>query len=121
MRDEGLYLDDLLEAADSIQRFVSGLKEEDFLNNDLVKSAVIQKLGVIGEAAAHISDQTKIKYPKIKWKSMKGLRNIAVHAYFSINWNTVWKTVQTEIGLLKAEIAEIIRADFPFPNTTEPQ
>lgn len=121
MRDEGLYLDDILEAAKSIQEFVSGLGEEEFLNDELVKSAVLQKLGVLGEAAGNISEATKRKYPSVEWKSMKGLRNIAVHAYFSIKWDLVWKTIHTEIEPLKTQIFEIIEADFPLPNTNEPR
>jgi len=31
MRDEGLYLDDILEAAESIKQFTGNLKKEDFL------------------------------------------------------------------------------------------
>lgn len=116
MRDEGLYLDDILEAAESIQRFVYEVSEEDFLSNDLIKSAVLQKLGIIGEAATHVSEQIKQKYPQVNWKSMKGLRNIAVHAYFSIKWDLVWQTVQTDIEPLKREIAEMIENDFPLPS-----
>lgn len=95
MRDEGLYLDDIVEAVDHIQQFVSGLSREDFLASELIKSAVLQKLSIIGESSSKISTKIKVQYPQIDWAAMKGLRNIAVHAYFDINWQTVWDTRMT--------------------------
>jgi len=41
MRREGLYLRDILEAADAIAEFVAGLSERTFLESDLVRSAVV--------------------------------------------------------------------------------
>ena len=55
MRPEKLYLTDLVEAADAIQRFIIGITPDDFLNDELRQSAVLQKLIVIGEAAARLS------------------------------------------------------------------
>lgn len=47
MRSEKLYLVDIIEAADEIAEFITGLEEKDFLNDRLRQSAVLQKLGVI--------------------------------------------------------------------------
>jgi uncharacterized protein with HEPN domain len=52
MRPEELYLTDIVEAADSIQRFIEGVERKDFFDDELRQSAVLQKLIVIGEAAA---------------------------------------------------------------------
>jgi hypothetical protein len=54
MRPEKLYLVDILEAADAIQRFIESTNEEEFLRNELRQSGVLQKLIVIGEAAARL-------------------------------------------------------------------
>ena len=55
MRPERLYINDILEAADAIERFIEGVSEGDFIGNDLLRSAVLQKLSVIGEAASRLS------------------------------------------------------------------
>jgi hypothetical protein len=55
MRPDRLYLLDIVEAATSIQRFLSGMTQEAFRVNDLVQSAVLQKLIVLGEAASRLS------------------------------------------------------------------
>ncbi|MDW8326369.1 MAG: hypothetical protein RMK99_07370 [Anaerolineales bacterium] len=44
MRTEALYLDDILDAADAIARFLRDIEKETFLSDDLCQSAVLQKL-----------------------------------------------------------------------------
>jgi uncharacterized protein with HEPN domain len=81
MRPERLYLNDIIEAADSIQGFLDGIQESEFLSNDLIRSAVLQKLTVIGEAAARLPEELCQRYPEIPWRGIAGFRNIAIHAY----------------------------------------
>lgn len=114
MRDEGLYFDDMVEAAGHIRNFINGLSKDDFLVNELVQSAVIQKLTVIGEAASRISDVTKAKYDQIDWKNLKGFRNIAVHVYYELDWNVVWVTAVKHVPLLLKELIDIVESDYPF-------
>lgn len=116
MRDEGLYFDDILEASEHVDQFLNGVTYEQFLESEILKSAVVQKLTVIGEAASRIADSTRGRYPHIKWKSIKGLRNIAVHQYFEIDWDIIWKTARNLVGPLAADIARIIEKDFPMPD-----
>ena len=44
MRREELYLTDIIEAADAIQRFLVDVGQNTFLRNELLQSAVLQKL-----------------------------------------------------------------------------
>ena len=36
---------------------------------------------MLGEDAASISEELKLKYPSIPWQSIKGMRNIIAHDY----------------------------------------
>jgi uncharacterized protein with HEPN domain len=67
MRREILYLTDIIEAADHIAVFIAGMESEQFLQSELVRSAVVQKLAIIGEAAARISPGLKNREPQIPW------------------------------------------------------
>ena len=51
MRREELYLRDIVEAADHIASFVAESGLSGFRESEMVRSAIVQKLGVIGEAA----------------------------------------------------------------------
>jgi hypothetical protein len=54
MRREHLYLHDIRETCDMIQAFLEGLDASAFLASELHKAATLQKLTVIGEAAARL-------------------------------------------------------------------
>lgn len=55
MRPEKLYLTDILEAAEAIRNFCKGVTYVQFEEDDMRRSAVLQKLIVIGEAAGRLS------------------------------------------------------------------
>ena len=67
MRSEEQYLTDIVEAADAIARFLSGVNRQQFLEDELRQSAVIQKIGVIGEAASKITPELRGRYPDVDW------------------------------------------------------
>ncbi len=113
MRTEALYLDDIVDAADSIARFIHDIDHETFLRDDLYQSAILQKLIVIGEAASRLSAEFRTQHGEIEWPDIVGLRNIAVHQYFGVSWETVWNTATQDLPLLRNQIASILAAEFP--------
>jgi uncharacterized protein with HEPN domain len=113
MRDEKVYLQDIIEAVEAIERFLENVREEDFASSDLLKSAVLFKLSTIGEASTHISAEVRSRYPQVEWKEIIGFRNFAIHAYFSLNQKIVWTTATKDTAVLKKQILEILRNEFP--------
>jgi uncharacterized protein with HEPN domain len=89
MRPEKLHLTDIIEAAESIDRFVSDIPFDRFFADEMRQAAILQKLILIGEAAARLSDEFHQKYHHIPWQDIIGFRNFAIHAYFSVNWEIV--------------------------------
>lgn len=111
MRHEELYLADIVEAADSTRGFLQNITREEFLGNDLIRSAVLQKLLVIGEAAARLPKGFCAQYPEIPWADIVAFRNIAVHAYFSIDWNIVWIAATRDAPALRQMVADILASE----------
>lgn len=108
-----LYSLDMLEATRAIGSFIEQLQPPDrhsFVASDLVRSAVLQKLSVIGEAAARVSEQTRAEWPEVPWHQARGIRNILVHAYFSVNWDVVWTTATESIPKLQKQLEHILDA-----------
>jgi len=106
-------LADIVEAAQAIRLFLTKLDRpdrEDFVKNDLVRSAVLQKLTVVGEAAARVSEQTTTGHPEIPWRQARGMRNLPVHAYFSVDWDIVWTTATESVPRLETQIARILES-----------
>jgi uncharacterized protein with HEPN domain len=113
MRREVLYLADIVEAADAISRFIKGIKREDFFQDEMCQSAVLQKLIIIGEAAARLPKDFRERYPEVEWIDIVGFRNIAVHEYFAISWPIVWVTATEDVPPLRQKVAQILAAAYP--------
>jgi uncharacterized protein with HEPN domain len=113
MRREELYLRDTIEATDAIAQFISGVDRDHFLKNSLARSAVLQKLTEIGEAAGRISADLRARHPDIEWRDIVAFRNIAVHAYFAVNWEIVWTTAVSDSPALKEQILRVLTLEFP--------
>ena len=111
MRRDDLYLNDIIEAVDHIAAFLAETDFQAFLNSELVRSAVVQKLAVIGEAAAGISDKLRTRHSQIPWPQIVAFRNILIHAYFGIDWNEVWKAARVDCPVLRKQVADILAAD----------
>ena len=92
---------------------MQGVEKPDFLVNDMLQSAVLYKLIIIGEATANISDEIRQRYPQTSWKKIVGLRNISAHAYFSVDWEAIWATVQNQLKPLRAQVTAILQSEFP--------
>ena len=108
MRRERLRLTDMIEAADAVAGFVSTVDADEFARSDLVHSAVVYKLVIIGEAAAHISPETREKSPAIPWPQVVAFRNFTVHEYFAVSWRIVWHTATVFAPSLRAEVATLL-------------
>lgn len=108
MRDYTLYLKDILEAMEAIEKFVEGVDFDNFQKNDMVSSAVIRKFEIIGEATKNVPETMRIKYPEIPWKEMAGMRDRLIHFYFSVKYSLVWQTVKVIIPRVKPLIYKII-------------
>lgn len=111
MRHEKLYLTDIIEAADHIASFITTLDFEGFQNSELVRSAVIHKLSVIGEAAARLSGELTSRNPQVPWPQIVAFRNILVHAYFGIDWEIVWSAARDRCPVLREDIARILATE----------
>lgn len=108
MQHEKLYLQDIIEAVDAIEKFLYQISKEKFTESELLQSAVLHKLAVIGEAAARISDDLRNRHTEIEWKAIIGFRNIVVHEYFSINWEIVWTTATIDVTILRTQVRQIL-------------
>jgi uncharacterized protein with HEPN domain len=108
MRREELYLTDIIEAADAIQRFVRNVDQNTFLKDELLQSAALQKLMIIGEAASRLPKEFRERHSEIEWEDIIGFRNITVHAYFAVEWSIVWVAATQEAPELRRKVAEIL-------------
>ncbi len=89
-RDWLLYLDDLVESAEKICRYVDGLSFDEFCANEPIFDAVLFNLQVIGEAAEQLPDTAKAAMPEIEWSDLARFRYIIARHYFALDPHIVW-------------------------------
>jgi uncharacterized protein with HEPN domain len=100
MRRDDAYLLDILIAARKALKFVEGIDQNEFEDNELVQNAVMRPLEIIGEASAKISKEFRKAHSEIPWREMVGLRNRLIHEYFRIDFGAVWDTIHKDLPKL---------------------
>ena len=82
--------------------------QEDFLQDEILKRAVGMTVINIGELVKNISEETRLQYRNIPWKSIAGMRDIAAHKYQTLRMEDVYNTVIMDFPDLKASITVIL-------------
>jgi uncharacterized protein with HEPN domain len=99
---------DILDAIAEIQGFTNGLDFVTFRDDLKTIRAVEMNFIVIGEAAAAIPDEIQEQYPIIPWHLMRGMRNRLVHAYFMVDRQIMWETVQHDLPPLVNQLEQLL-------------
>jgi uncharacterized protein with HEPN domain len=105
-----VFVEDILESMNKIERYIKGLTYELFLKNEMVVDAVIRNLEIIGEASKNIPEDIREKYPNIPWRRMVGLRNIALHEYFGIDLGIIWEIITKNLPETKPKIKMLLKS-----------
>ncbi len=73
--------------------------------------ALVKDIEIIGEAAYQISEATREQLRHVPWDDIIGMRHRLVHAYFDINLDILWQTVQEDIPALIAVVQPLVIED----------
>lgn len=90
MKDDQANLEDVRLAANKVQTFIGSVTHEEFMEDELVQSAVIRQLEVMGEAVKRLSLEFRAEHSSIPWQQIAGLRDRLIHAYDDINNERIW-------------------------------
>jgi Uncharacterized conserved protein len=105
------YFEDVLESIEKIRRYVDKASFDEFLENEMLIDAVVRNLEIIGEAAAHVTPETRIKYPDVEWKKVVGLRNILIHNYSGVDLEIVWDIIKNRLDPLEAKVRQALNEE----------
>jgi len=67
-RDYKLFLQDIFESIERIERYTKGVTKKKFVENEIINDAVIRNFEIIGEAAKNIPSDLRKLSPEIPWK-----------------------------------------------------
>ena len=107
MRDDRLWLLDMLDAIDKIEKY-SAKGKQAFYEEELIQVWIIYYIQVIGEAANQLSTSVRQSHNEIPWSNVTAMRNVLVHHYFGLDLDEIWDTVCIDLPSLKIKIQEIL-------------
>ena len=102
------YIQDILDSINDIEEFTQGMDFDNFGKDKKTIYAVIRAIEIIGEATKNIPDIIRKKHPNIEWKKIAGMRDIIIHAYFTLDLDLIWEIIQNKLSELKEKIEKVI-------------
>jgi uncharacterized protein with HEPN domain len=108
------YLNDLLDALQKSQQFITNMDYREFAQDDKTIFAVIRALEIVGEATKRIPTELRQRYGQVPWREMVGMRDKLIHEYFGVDLEVVGKTVNEDVPMLIPLIEDIHNQERPI-------
>jgi uncharacterized protein with HEPN domain len=107
--DRRIFLIHALDCIDFVTEQLPALDKQVFLENRLVRDALLRNLEVIGQClkdygVAHL----EIFHPAIRWRQIAGFRNQLAHEYLSLDHELVWTILSQHLSPLRHALAEYL-------------
>lgn len=109
-RDERVFLEDILVAAERIGEYLVDVDRARFKSTPMIQDAVVRNLEVIGEAVKSLSDATREAMPTVEWRKIAGMRDILAHEYFGVELEIVWEAAIAKVPEAAAAVREHLEA-----------
>ncbi len=104
-----MYLDDMIEAIESIIEFSKGMTRDEFFRDKKSRDATLRNLEILGEASKKIPEPIRNAAPEIPWRRITGLRDILAHNYFGLDEGILWDVVTREVPRLLEPMRELTK------------
>lgn len=110
-KDDEIRLRHMLEAAREAVSFARGRVRDDLETDRQLVLSLVKDIEIVGEAAAQVTEPARAQAPDIPWQVIVAMRIRLVHAYFSINLDIVWQTVQQDLPTLIAQLERVVSSE----------
>jgi len=107
-RSDEVRLRHMLDAAREALRFAAGRSRTDLDSDRMLVLSVVKSIEIIGEAASKVSEETQRKHPTMPWIDIVGMRNRLIHAYYDVDLDRVWDTLNADLPPLVSELESIV-------------
>lgn len=107
-RDYVLYLEDILSSVIKILKYAGDSSFEELIQDEMRVDAIVRNFEIIGEAAGHLPQEIKEKYPFVEWRKISDFRTVLAHEYFGIDYNIMWDVIKNKFPDLQNNIKTIL-------------
>ena len=102
------YLQHMLDAVERLHRYLDGVDQDEFEEDEILQDAVIRQLEILGEAASRVGADRRRSLHDIPWSKVISTRNRLIHGYLSVDLVIAWHTATYHVpGLRPALVAAI--------------
>lgn len=110
-RDDRAWAGDILAAISDIRADTRGMDYAAFVASPVAVRSVLYSVGVIGEAAKHLSADFQAARPAIPWRAIAAMRDRVVHEYFRTDTRRVWEVITDDLDPLQGSLNDISDPD----------
>jgi uncharacterized protein with HEPN domain len=116
-RDWRLRVQDIIECAEAVEEYTTGLDFESFAGRRMVVDAVTRNLEIMGEAARHVPAEIQARCPEVDWRRMNDMRNVLIHAYTIVDLHLVWGVIQNRVRPTRERLVQLLADESGSPET----
>ena len=106
MKSDRAYVEHVIECISRITEDATPGRDAVFASRTL-QDAILRNLQVLCESTQRIGQPLKQLHPEIDWLSIAGMRNVLVHDYFDVDFETVWLIVTRDLPALEQAMLAI--------------
>jgi uncharacterized protein with HEPN domain len=108
-REARTFLSDIQQACRRLARFTADKTLEDYLEDELLRSAVERQFEIIGEALNQaLREAPEIEKRITEARSIVGFRNVLAHGYSEVEDHTVWGILTDRLPRLLQEVDALL-------------
>ncbi len=102
------WLQDILNAARAINRFVVGKTLVGYLVDEVLQDAVKEKLELISVSARKVSPELQAEHPEIPWSEIVAAQDIVEHDYVRAQREQLWRVATRDVPDIADRIKGIL-------------
>ncbi len=102
------YVRDMIGFCERVRSYTAGYDQAAFIADSLRYDATIRNLELIGEAATHVPQSVRDRFPAVPWRAIVGLRNRLIHGYEGIDNDIIWTLVQDAVPKLPPALRDLL-------------
>jgi uncharacterized protein with HEPN domain len=112
-KEDKVRLRHMLDAAREAVGFAHGKSRADLDGDRMLVLSLVKDIEIVGEAAYQVSQVTRDDLRDIPWVDVVGMRHRLVHAYFDLNLDILWQTVQHDLPTLITALEPHVSGEAP--------
>ena len=102
------YLEHILDEIDYLGKATQNIDKDAFLHDETLRRSFVRSIEIIGEAVKQIPDSTRQQYEQIDWRSIAGMRDRLIHAYFGVDYEIVWDVAANKAAQLAPAVQQVL-------------